>query len=351
MGSEGGNVGLVQNSCISNGTGEFEACIRVADEGGSVGQIINSCEGKGACNTVASNGGSVDKVVDSCKDRFSCLAMGSDFGDIGPVERSCLADDSCANVATTSGNVGFLNESCLSSNSCKEMATSGGTVLGVAQSCNGDFAAPCNSLGRNGTVGPVAYSCNNQGACQNLALDGAVGPLSHSCNSDYGCVRMANAGSVGPVAFSCNGGEDACIYVQCKADFGPCSPDSNATGIEYINGSCNFAEICSQYMGDTDGSGLTCTEKPPNHFSSPVIFSPPGITCVDSDGGIGMCDGSGPFCTTAPSAMPSKSPAPSAMPSKSPESIYIVHSAITEPITKNTIIYVRFYCLIHKSPV
>ena len=68
-------------------------------------------------------------------------------------------------------------------------------------------------------------------------------------------------------------------------------------------------------MGDNDGSGLTCTNAGP--YAPPNEFSPTGTKCVDVEGGIGMCDGSGPFCITAPSAMPSKSPSQSPAPSTS----------------------------------
>ena len=62
-----------------------------------------------------------------------------------------------------------------------------------------------------------------------------------------------------------------------------------------MNGSCNTDIGCNGYMGDADGSGLTCTA----NSTAPVTFSSDTTTCTDTDSEeISTCDGSTDVCTS-----------------------------------------------------
>ena len=250
--------------------------------------VVNSCDGASACEKAK-----IGSVVNSCKEVLSCWLAGA-VGDRG----------------------------------------SNGSITQIEDSCKGGRA--CNGMAQGGSVGPVIKSCNAPNACSYLANEGlidsgTVGPMIESCNDLDACFKMGmDGGVIGPVAYSCNAFQ-ACVCVSEPACYG-------AQNITFMNGSCNVevdststasAEVgCKNYAGD--GSGLTCTANP---RTSPITFSPDDDECFDTDGGIGLCDGSGPFCITAPSAMPSN--APSTSPScPDLNEVYLPSNYWTPPLDK-----------------
>ena len=337
LADEGGTVGSLTNSC-----NEFEACVYVGTNG-TVGSLTNSCnDGRLACSEMAVDGGSVGDVTNSCNGENACIGAG-EGGTIGSMTNSCIGDSSCNSLAGD-GTVGPMKNSCTVGNACVNMGRFG-AVGAVTDSCNGGNRS-CIEVARDGTVGPMTNSCNNEDeACEMMAKDGGVigpviescngfqacmwmtrdggviGPVEYSCNAKFGCFSMARGcngcvdyspypcdcdliqarggNAIGPVAYSCNA-QQACERVQCQTTTdADCEPqlDLDSRGIDFINGSCEGYKSCRVFMGDADGSGLTCTAT----TSPDVTFSPNTTTCVDTDTGseeLSTCDGSTDVCTS-----------------------------------------------------
>ena len=289
----------------ATGNGDRNCCVNFEDCYGFTGKVCAD-EGQLSCasNPIRDSSGG------ACRDAT-----------IPTVVSSCIGTDACKSVASDGGAVGSLSDSCVGTSACFRLAYKGGTVGPLTNSCNAtrmsEFGTPmlagaCFGLGSiGGEVGPVTGSCNAERACHGMAVEGAVGPVEYSCNAN-----------------------SACRQAQCQGITSSCQPDSNATRISFMNGSCNTENGCENYMGDAD-DGLTCIANP----STPITFSPATDLCYESDGGIGVCDGYSPFCTTAPPAMPSSAPSaepptssscPAALPACA--LLYIIFSSVLELI-------------------
>ena len=248
-----------QQACLaaSNATdaSSSNCCVEPNDCDGFTGNVCAD-EGQLSCATNGTSTGTdgacfnatISNVVNSCAGPSSCFGAGNG-GFVGPVANSCVGNRTCIRLAIDEGIIDSLENSCNSGHggqsACSDMAAYGGAVGSVADSCNGDKA------------------------CQDLAREG---------------------GNVGAVVFSCNA-DQACSAVQCK-DAAFCEPDSNATGIYFMNGSCNIESGCENYMGDSDESGLTCTA----NATAPVTFSPIGTSCITESVEFSSCSGSNDLC-------------------------------------------------------
>ena len=168
----------------------------------------------------------------------------------------------------------------------------------MTDSCKGKSACAYVANGR-GAVGPMTGSCNAEYACNSMAkYRGTVGPMIGSCNAEYACNSMAigpfrnfwieRGGVIGPVSYSCNAA-NACSFLPSNRWTGPFQR------IAFMNGSCNTESGCKNYLGDADGSGLTCTA----NATAQVIFSPDTFECFDTDSGeVSTCEGSSDVCTS-----------------------------------------------------
>ena len=164
----------------------------------------------------------------------------------------------------------------------------------------------------------IQDSCLGPQVCDGLAQNGGnVTEIVNSCIGFKSCIYVAEGkGTVASLLYSCEGG----LACQALASDTPIS-SAQPGAVSVLNGSCNANYACVEYRQGNSSEplpSLTCIKNPSNDEPSPSIDR-----CVDSDGGIGMCDGSGPFCTTAPSAMPSTIPtsSPSSAPSAEPSSL------------------------------
>ena len=244
----------------------------------TIPKVENSCQGIISCQQAGQNG-KVGALVDSCQGFSSCNAAGKDGGDVGDIVSSCKSLSACFALGSR-GKVGDVNESCKPN-------------LGPTN--NGLDAQQCLGLGADGEVGDISRSCVGLSACSfGASADGFLDYIRDSCRGNQACRNIARqGGSIGMISYSCNN-DKACFQVQCKGTSSCSGQDPTAPGIEFMNGSCNTEGGCLKYMGNNDGSGLTCALN-----STDDAFSPNTTPCIDAESTeVSTCDGMSNACTS-----------------------------------------------------
>ena len=111
---------------------------------GSVGDVVDSCHGHNACRNADSDGGYIGIIQNSCRDGdHNCVAAGAKGGMIGAIKNSCRhGNRNCVTAGGDGGFIGLIDDSCqFGSRNCLGLAEEG-RIDYIIRSCSGSEDDP-----------------------------------------------------------------------------------------------------------------------------------------------------------------------------------------------------------------